>query len=600
MSRISEATLNEIQARADAVAIVGEYVRLEKKSGRYWGLCPFHNEKTPSFTVNPDRKAYHCFGCGKGGGLINFVMEMDKLSFPEAVERLAKKLGVEVVYEGGGAPVRDDGAAQRKAQMLELYQRVSKSFSYFLGERPEGASVREYLGRRGVDAGMIERFELGYAPPSRRWLHRFLVKKGYSPDFLAESGLFSRNYPEISPFAGRLMFPIRNSRGEVIAFGGRLLEGEGPKYLNSPESSLFRKGENLFALDLALPELRKTKRAYLCEGYMDVIALHQAGIGTAVAPLGTAFTESQARLLRRWVERVVLVFDSDEAGLAAAAKGVLTCASAGLPCSVVTVAGGKDPSEILQDSGPEALHKAVECFINDFDYLVGRARSLYGSDDAGSVAKAVSSLFPYLEALDSEVSRSSCVGAIADAFGVEEAAVLRDFERRGAEAPRRGGSGDGAVPKTGRGPVRMSDELFVLTAAVFDRDAYRELRSRLALEDLEDRNARDLFVALEESYRSESASLDALLSRIDDAELRTFVSQRVVSEEFSINTDRLVSEGIDRVKRKSLERRRNAVVARLRAADRSGVAGADRDIEDLISEKMYIDSELGRMRDIQE
>lgn len=595
MSLISEATIQEVNARADALAVIGDYVRLEKKGGRYWGLCPFHNEKTASFSVEPDRKFFYCFGCGKGGGLVNFVMELEKLSFPEAIEQLAKKLGIEIQYEGGEAPRREDGAAERLSRLAELYSRVAGSFHHILKKTEAGAFVREYLASRVVTDETAERFRLGYAPADRSWLYRFLTKKGYSEEFLATSGLFSKKNPKSAFFADRLIFPIADRRGQTVAFGARLLHGEGPKYLNSAESDLFKKGENLFALDLAMEEIRKTKEAYICEGYMDVIALHQAGVHTAVAPLGTAFTEDQAKLLRRWAERVYLVFDSDEAGRNAAVKGVLTCRKVALPCAVVTVEGGKDPADILRDRGEEALQKAVKCFINDFDYLVDRARALFDITDSEGLAHAVAFLFPYLETLDSEVSRDACVGAIADAFGVDRTAVSNDYAKR--SEPRRESRLANAAPA--RADIRMNDELFLLLAVVVNRSLYPKLRASLSPEDIDDPRAKELFVALEECFRNESADMDGLLGRIGDEDLKSFVLARGTSDAFLVNPERMVADGIARIKQKSLERRRSEILIRMRVAQK-GQGGAGKELEELVSEKMHIDAELDRLKDVHE
>jgi DNA primase len=350
MPLISKSTIQEVTDRMDAVAVVSDYVQLEKRGGRWWGLCPFHQEKTGSFTVDPDRKGYYCFGCHKGGTVLSFVMEMDKLSFPEAMELLAKRSGVEIVYEAGGGPGddRNEERNKRKEELFELYRRVAGTFHYFLTENPEGEAAKQYIISRGLTKDMMDRFRLGYSPADRRWLFGFLSQKGYSPEFLTASGLFSSRYPGITLFSGRLMFPISDRRDRVVAFGGRILEetirSDGrpaPKYINSPETELYKKGETLFAVDLALPEIRKTATVHIVEGYMDVIALHQAGITNAVAPLGTAFTDDQARLLRRWADKLILVFDSDKAGQEAVRKGILTGRRNGFSCFVVTPGGGE-------------------------------------------------------------------------------------------------------------------------------------------------------------------------------------------------------------------------------------------------------------------
>ncbi|MDR0997965.1 MAG: DNA primase [Treponema sp.] len=611
MSRIARSTIQELNERLDAVGVVGDYVRLEKKGGRWWGLCPFHNEKTPSFTVDPERKMYHCFGCGQGGGIINFVMEMDKLSFPEAVETLARRAGIEIVRENGDFEQRDPEENDRKEEMAELFRRVSVTFHYFLTEKDEGSLAKQYIISRGIDQGMIERFRLGYAPADRNWLFNFLSKKGYSPQFLAGTGLFSERYPQSSFFSHRLMFPIADRQGRTVAFGGRIIEGEGPKYLNSRESELYKKGQTLFAVDLALPEIRKTKEVYLAEGYMDVIALHQAGISNAVAPLGTAFTDDQAKLLRRWAEKAYLVFDSDQAGQNAAIKGILTCRRNGLSCAVVVPGGAekggpeaefKDPADILRYQGPEALQNRMKCFIIDFNYFVSRSRSLYDISAVEGKAKAVAFLFPYFDTLDSDVSRDSCIGAVAAALGADKTAILNDYNRRR--------SGEKASPQVVRveKPVWANDELYLLSIVLVNFRLYPNFRKAISIDEVEDPAAKELFIAMEESYINEEGGVDDLMARISSPALRRYVAEKGTSKEFLNDPEQLVKDGIKRIQQKKLRRRLSEIVAELHSlespAGNDGFPGErapgagfrpDLRIEELLVEKMHIDTELRRL-----
>ena len=275
MAKISSSTIDEVNARTDIISLIGEYTRLERRGSDWWGCCPFHNEKTPSFHVVPDKRMYHCFGCGQGGSAINFVMEIEKLSFTEAVVQLAKKTGIEVVYEGANF-VQDNPLEKRKDEIYDLYSRTSGTFHFFLTQSDMGKFAFDYLISRGVSKEIIEKFQLGYSPSDRTWLKKFLLSKNYSNEFLNESGLFSKKYPDIAFFSDRLMFPIFNRKNQVVAFGGRILHGEGPKYLNSGEMIQYKKGETLYAFNFAKETIRKEKSVIFCEGYMDVIAYHQA------------------------------------------------------------------------------------------------------------------------------------------------------------------------------------------------------------------------------------------------------------------------------------------------------------------------------------
>jgi DNA primase len=612
LSRITKSSIQEVIDHLDAIAVVEDYVRLEKRGGRYWGRCPFHaggQEKTPSFKVDPDQKLYYCFGCSKGGGIIDFVMEMDKVSYPEAIKSLARKFSVELIYEGGGETEDSDWEAEQsnKEQLLELYRRTSVSFNHFLTEKPEGELALNYLLSRSISTEMIQRFMLGYSPSDRNWLYHFLQIKGYSPEFLDNSGLFSSNYRGMAFFSGRLMFPISNHQGQIVAFGGRALPGqlqndgkEPPKYINTREIETYKKGYMLYALDLALPEIRRSKTVYIAEGYMDVIALHQAGISNAVAPCGTAFTDGQARLLRRWADTAVLIFDSDEAGQKAALGGIITCRKNGLACSLVVpgddgktvtdLAGLKDPADILHKFGPEVLNKSMKCVILDFEHLVARGKALYDVSRPQGKARALEMLYPYFDVLESKTERDDCIGAVAEQMRIDRAAVLAEYGRWQRNVATKKPNLE-EVPHT-ESAITMNDELFLLTVVSVNMNLYPEFRAYIGMDEIEDYAARELFVALEECFRNEESGLDPLLSRIERESLRNFVIERGMSGEFGADPKKLMKDGIKRIKEeKKLRRRLSEIDAELRQVERNVGMGSG-DLQSLIAEKMDIDTKL--------
>jgi DNA primase len=316
MAKIPESVIQEILDKTNYLAVFQEKVRLTKKGNKWWGLCPFHSEKTPSFSVDTERGLFYCFGCQKGGSLIDFLMETDKLTFVEAVGELAEKAQVPIPADN----FISDRAESERTQLYSLYDKLAKAFHWLLREHESGATALGILRNRGIPDKFIDDFRLGYSPADPSWLSRFLQSKGFSTEFLARTGLFSARNTGYPLFSDRIMFPIADQRGRVIAFGGRLIRGDGPKYINSPDTPIFHKQENLFALDKALPAIKEQNSALICEGYMDALSFHAAGIANAVAPLGTAFTTKQAQLLRRRAERVSLCFDSDEAGKKAAER----------------------------------------------------------------------------------------------------------------------------------------------------------------------------------------------------------------------------------------------------------------------------------------
>ena len=629
MPYISQDTIQELNSRLDPISLVSEYVQVEKRSGRFWACCPFHQEKTPSFTVNPEAKSYYCFGCQKGGSILNFVMEMDKLTFPEAVETLAKKYGIEVKYEQGegrGFSAQDEAVKKTREELFELYHRISGTFHHFLLKNPEAKPVLDYIRSRGISAEMIERFRLGYSPADRSWLYNFLSQKGYSSDFLAKSGLFSSRNQRSPLFAGRLMFPISDRQGRTLAFGGRYLgeilpnqayrDGrEAPKYINSPELAIYKKGETLYALDLALPEIRRTKIAYLAEGYTDVMALHQAGISNALAPLGTAFTDDQAKLLKRWADLLVLFLDSDGAGEAAVLKTIMICRKHGLSSAVVVAEragpggdGIKDPADILQKSGPEALQNIAKYYINDFDYLLRRVSSLYESPGSGGTrsrgleserkAQAAVFLFPYMELLESEVSRDSCIEAAADALGMLPSAVAEDFQRF-----RQGIKSEPKVRRQVQMPIQVNDELRLLVVIALDfinpggEKLFSKFRTIIAIEEIEDPNAKEIYIALEECLRYGETALEELLSHLASSDLRQFVIEKSATGEFSLHSSQQVTDGTNKIRMKLLERRQEELIIEFRSLKQnSSDEFRNTKEQELLVEKMQLDTELIKIK----
>jgi DNA primase len=602
VSFIAQNSIQEVIDKMDAVAVMGDYVRLEKRSGRYVGLCPFHHEKTPSFTVNPDQKLYYCFGCGKGGTVLNFIMEMDKISFPEAVETMAKRFGVRLVYEDTGHSKEKDDKQSTTDTLQELYTRVAGSFHYCLTQTDVGKFALDYVLNRGISMEMIEKFRLGYSPPDRRWLFDFLTKKGYSEEFLLTSGLFLKKYPQSSFFGDRLMFPINNWQGKTVAFGARLLRGDGPKYINSAESPLYKKGQTLFAIDLALPEIRKNKQAYIAEGYMDVIALHQAGATNAVAPLGTAFTDEQARLLRRFADRVDILPDNDSAGRSAVAKEILTCRRNGLVAYIAApeksseekASQMKDPADILKEFGEGSLTNHTKRVIIDFDYLLFQSKSFSNANSEGE--KAIAFMFPYLDTLDSEIARDTAFGRIADAFHVDRESVRNDFNRRDWISAQNAVVQHGMPrkPISQNIPVRLNYELSLLTAIAVNEN-YPQLRPWISIKEIEDPAAKELFIALEDCFSHNEVGPDnkiklaVLLPHIGSENVRKFMNEHGISNEFFSNSEKLISDGIKRIRAKRIERRRAKIVIEL------SIAASEKDasrIEELLLEKEHLDAEL--------
>ena len=609
MGRIPESVIQEVLDKTDNLAVFQEKLRLTKKGGKWWGLCPFHNERTPSFSIDPDRGLYYCFGCQKGGSLIDFLMETEKLSFLEAIEELAEKAKVPLPAPEA-LPEHEEN---ERNLILSLYDKLAGSFAWFLKEHESGKAARAILHSRGLSDSLIEMFRLGYAPADTGWLYRFLQKKGFSEGFLARTGLFSARNPRYPLFCDRIIFPIADQRGRVIAFGGRLISGDGPKYLNSPDTAVFRKQENLFAFDRALPEIKKSNLVLVCEGYMDALSFHAAGIGFAVAPLGTAFTSRQAQLLRRRSERILLCFDSDAAGQKAAERACAIAVQAGMDADVVFVREGKDASEILEKKGPEALKKVLDYSINSGDFLIRRAGELFDLGTVDGKSKASTFFYPYLDALDSEVKRNGFLEAVGRRMGMSAGVLLADYAKARSKGGQEIGK-DTPVATTRRdggsgvqgGPVARTADLLFMTAVVLCPGAFERVRSFIGADDLDDTRARDLFTALEEASAHDAKEITSILSMTNDDAARGFVLSAAATGELDGTLDSVVSDGLRAVRIRNCERKRLAIVSELGRLSREGgslsvmnsLPGADTQetVPELLKKTMQLDAEIARLK----
>ena len=420
----SERFLEELTERSDIVDVVSEYVHLTKKSGaNLFGLCPFHSEKTPSFSVCPSRQMYHCFGCGKGGGVINFIMEVENLRFPDAVAFLARRAGMELPEEEAA-----DGYTVLRRRLFELEREAALWFHEQL-KTPDGETARQYMARRGISASTARRFGLGYAPDSWNSLGDAMKARGFTEQELLDGGLAKRgrNGGVYDAFRGRLMFPVIDVRGSVIGFSGRILGDGEPKYLNSPETMVFSKSRNLFALNLA----KKSKSGYiiLSEGNIDVVSLHQAGFDSAVASLGTSLTPEQARLLSHYTQEIVIAYDADAAGQKAAQRAIGILEKLDLRVRVLNLSGAKDPDEMIREKGPEAFRKLLEASEGQVDYRLGVIRGKYDLSAQDGKVAYLQEAAALLARLPSDVEREVFALRVAEEAGVSREAVLADVKR---------------------------------------------------------------------------------------------------------------------------------------------------------------------------
>jgi len=428
---ISEETIQRVAEANDIVEVIGSYFPLKRAGTSFRALCPFHREKSPSFHVNPSRQNFHCFGCGAGGGVLRFVMDYEHVDFPTAVKRLAQRAGVPIIEEAGNAD--DDRKRGLRQRLLGLHAEAADWFHRNLLKSPDASPARDYLKGRGITGDVARSWQLGYAPDSWDALLDFLRDRKFSAEEISQSGLASSKDDGgdlYSRFRGRVMFPIRNDYGEVVAFSGRVLDpnAKTAKYVNSPETPLFTKGKVLYGLDKTKRDLIEKNAAIVCEGQLDLISAFESGVRHVIAPQGTAFTSDQARLLRRFVETVLLCFDSDTAGQQAAARSLPALLGQGLAVRVVELPPGEDPDSMIRERGAEAFLEAVSGAKDFFKHSTDRARRDGKLENPAGVAKFVHEMAPLVSLIPDAPLKDSVIGSLSTDLALPQATIRKTLK----------------------------------------------------------------------------------------------------------------------------------------------------------------------------
>jgi DNA primase len=574
-----------VKQQADIVRIVGEYVKLRKSGAQnYAGLCPFHQEKTASFSVHAGNQFFHCFGCNAGGDVFSFVQKIENITFPEAVRMVAEKLGIPMPKVTYSSPEEARQAKQRGG-LIEIHERACAFFQDQL-KRPEAAHAREYLKTRGLSPETIAEFRIGYAPESG-FLLRDSLRGQYDEDTLRESGLFSwkdkgddekaqQKTSLYSKFRNRVMFPIANEQGKVIAFTGRTLatdEKSGPKYLNSPETAIYSKSRVLFNLDKAKEAIRKLDYAILVEGQMDCITVYSAGLHNVIASSGTAFTEMQARLLGRFSKKIVVNFDPDTAGAAAAERSLALLVSEDFEIKVLTLEAGFDPDLYIQRKGVNAYTDALNHSQKYFDYLIERARALHPVRTPEGKVKALNYLLPHIQRVPSRIVRDELANEISHRLGIESS-VLRQELRHAATARA-------ASHVTAPANVQLTDAERVLIRALASRDLGHAAHSEREGVDPDFDAARQAHFSLTQDRLHEGTGaqglIDALLAaheqgldpmslQLDDHDRRRIAS--ILMDDREELTPELLESAIRSLHRRKLLRQLDDLQHQLKDAER--------------------------------
>ena len=591
--RYSDDIIEEVRQKNDIVDVVSQYVRLTRRGSTYFGLCPFHNEKTPSFSVTPGKQMYYCFGCGAGGNVYNFIMEYENYTFGEALKHLADRAGVELPKIEYSREVREK--AEQRAELLEINKQAAQYYYYQL--RTEGGKIGyQYLSGRGLSEETMRKFGLGYSDKFGGGLYKFLKSKGYSDERLRESGLFNvdERHGMYDKFWNRVIFPIMDVNNRVIGFGGRVMGDGKPKYLNSPETKIFDKSRNLYGLNIA----RTTRKKYLilCEGYMDVISMHQAGFTNAVASLGTALTSGHASLLKRYTQEVLLLYDSDEAGIRAALRGIPILRDAGVSSRVVNLKPYKDPDEFIKNMGAEAFEERLGQASDSFMFRVSIAESEFPMDEPQGQNRFFERCAELLLELKDELERNLYIEAIVKKYRGQYGVSVEDLRKRVNTLALKGTPAENRTqPKSSGGQNKKKKESasdqaqkLMLTWLVTYPGIFDKVAQYLNAEDfivpLYKEVAQMLFRQREEEGQVNPARL--LNSFTDSEEQREVASlfNATIHLETQQEQDRAFADALLRIKAESLaEKNRNL--------DPTDMAG----LQQILREKKELE-ELGRKR----
>ena len=520
MGLISEETIQRVAEANDIVEVIGSYFPLKRAGTAMRALCPFHREKSPSFHVNPARQSYHCFGCGAGGGVLRFVMDYEHLDFPSAVRKLAQRAGVPIIEDAGGDDDRQRGLRER---LLALHAEAAGWFHQNLLKSQAGGVARDYLKSRGINSEIARSWQLGYAPDSWDALLTFLRERKFSKEEIFRSGLASSKEEGdeenlYSRFRDRVMFPIRNDYGEVVAFSGRVLDPEAKtaKYVNSPETPLFTKGRVLYGLDKTKRDLIEKNAAIVCEGQLDLISAFEAGVRNVIAPQGTAFTGDQARLLRRFVETVLLCFDSDNAGQQAISRSLPALLGQGLAVKVVELPKGEDPDSLIRRSGPGAFLEAVSRAKDFFDHATDQADFSGELDDPAGKSRLVRRLGPPLAVIQDAALRESVLGRLATRLALPHSAI-----RAAMKAP--------AVQDTDEAPAPTPEKLalppgigMLCRLALISSEVREWLRQKGSAQELDPQGGLLDKIACADYEDGDPVAVTRFLSTLGGAEERAF------------------------------------------------------------------------------
>ena len=547
---IPDELVEEIRARSDIVEVISDRILLKKSGANYKGLCPFHSEKTPSFTVSPAKQIFHCFGCNEGGNVYQFVMKIENLSFPDSVLFLARRYGINIVEQ----KVKGVNSSQKNI-LYEVNGMAAEFFQRQLSDLPQGKTAKEYLRKRGINEDIIESFKIGYASSLWDGIQQFFKKKGISADIQNNAGLIKERENGggyVDRFKERVIFPISDSEGRTVGFGGRVLNDTDsrPKYLNSPETLVYKKGNILYGLHITKDSIRKSKEAFLVEGYFDLITAYQHGIKNIIATSGTALTEDHARLLRRYAETVTLVFDGDEAGSNASNRGGIVLLNGGVKVKVIPLPPGNDPDSFIRGKRGEGFLSIARESKTFMEYIINKAVAESDLKSLDGRIGCINSVLPFLSIINSPVEKSIYLSLLAGRTGVSEKAIMDEMNKDKVKVKAEKNS----VSASASTSTFNKAERILVQLMLLDNKNIEKIKKYISVDDFKDNDlAKISSVLFTLSDSSDNMSISHIMDMLSEERLKKLVSEMVFEDIEYQDVDKNISDCIKYIKKKKID-----------------------------------------------
>ena len=585
--RYSDEILEEVKQSNDIVEVVSQYIHLKRSGRNYFGLCPFHNEKSPSFSVSPDKQIFHCFGCGVGGNVISFISKIEGIGFKEAIEVLAEKANITL-------PTNSSNVDSKKEELKAKVYKVNSFAAEYYHQRlykPESKMGQEYIKQRKLNNETLESFKIGFSGKFDE-LYQALVKEGFKDEEILESGLVNKSDKGmyIDRYRNRLMIPILDERNRVIAFGGRVLDDSKPKYINSPENVVYSKGRNLFGLNVA--KKGDTKKLLIVEGYMDAISLHQRGITNVVAALGTALTTQQGWLLRKNTEQVILGFDADEAGQTAVVRAMEVMQNMGCDMRVLQMTGAKDPDEYIVKYGSARFQKLLDDAISLIEFKIKILQKNLNLENASDKIKFLNEIAKLISKIDNTMEREIYIEKISKGYNISKEAIYAEVNKLQYANNKNSKILEKDKPVLAKRNQKNKEEVTeeirkrentIIAILMSDTQTYQTIKENIKIDDFKDEQNKEILKQLYAELEKENPNVNAVLDHIEDEETRNHLTA-IMAEDYGITDNQKAIEDIlQKYEREKLEKRRDEILLEEeQESDKEKKAELSKELNDII------------------